>query len=109
MQYGDGLLAWSSWGQIKAWSGFRHVFGPSPGGMVIINIANLACEGQVPVVVLHKVVSDPAQAVQRILCLASVVVALHGTHLVNSSQPCPAGVVVISTSCCHMKCTAAVS
>lgn len=44
--------------------------------MVISNIADLPCEGQVGVVVLHKVVGNPTQAVQGSICLSSCFVTL---------------------------------
>ena len=70
-------VTWSSRGEVKAWSVLSHVLRPSPGRVVIPNIADLACEGQICMVVLHKVVGNPAQTVQSILCLSCCGVALH--------------------------------
>ncbi|KAA6422047.1 MAG: hypothetical protein FRX49_08065 [Trebouxia sp. A1-2] len=39
-------VTWSSRGEVKAWSVLSHILRPSPGRVVIPNIANLACEGQ---------------------------------------------------------------
>ena len=69
-------VTWSSRGEVKAWSVLSHILRPSPGRVVIPNIANLACEGQVCMVVLDKIVGNPLQTVQSILCLSSCSVAL---------------------------------
>ena len=67
---------WSSRTEVKARPALSHVLRASPGRMVGVNIANLPCEGQVTVVVLDKVVGNPAKAVQGSVCLSSCCVPL---------------------------------
>lgn len=79
----EGGYTWRSRGEVKAWAGFCHVLRASPGCVVIIDIADLPCEGQVSVVVLHKVVSNPAQTVQRCLGLSSCCIPLQGETIMG--------------------------
>ena len=74
---------WSSRTEVKARPVLSHVFRASPGRMVCINIADLPCEGQVAVVVLDKVVSNPPQAVQGSVCLSSCCVTLQAQETLH--------------------------
>lgn len=69
---------WSSGGEVEAWAGLCHVFRAPPGCMIIPDIADLPCEGQVTVVVFHKVVGDPPQTVQCSFSLSGSCVPLQG-------------------------------
>ena len=69
-------LAWSRSIQVKARPVLSHVLGSAPRRVVIVDIADLTCELQIGVVVLHKVVCNPLQTVQGVVCLSSSSVAL---------------------------------